>query len=48
MSLTAEGALYERRPVMFKKLERRLGPEVTSTELLAYLVVLVLLLRFVA
>ncbi len=45
---TAEGALQERRPVMFKRLERRWGPEVTSTELLAFLAVLVLLLRFVA
>lgn len=33
---------------MFKRLESRLGPEVTSPELLAFLVVLVLLLRFVA
>ncbi len=45
---TAEGALYERRPVMFKKLESRWGPEVTSTELVAILALLVLLLRFVA
>ncbi len=45
---TAEGTLYERRPVMFKRLESRLGPEVTSSELLAFLAVLVLLLRFVA
>ncbi len=32
---------------MSKGLEQRWGPEVTSTELLAFLVVLVLLLRFV-
>ncbi len=43
----AEGTLQERRPVMFKRLERRLGPEVTASELLALLGVLVLLLRFV-
>lgn len=33
---------------MLKRLESKLGPEVTSTELLAYLVVLVLLIRYVA
>ena len=33
---------------MIKRWENRLGPEVTSGELLAFLVVLVLLLRFVA
>ncbi len=48
MGPTAEGALYERRPVMIKRLEQRLGPEVSATELLAFLAVLVLLLRFVA
>lgn len=33
---------------MIERLEKQLGPEVTSSELLAFLVVLVLLLRFVA
>ncbi len=33
---------------MFRKLQQRLGPEVSVTELLAFLTVLVLLLRFVA
>ncbi len=33
---------------MIKRLAKELGPEVTCTELLAYLIVLVLLLRYVA
>ena len=48
MWATAEGTLYESRPVMFKRLETKLGPEVTSTELLTLLAILVLLLRFAA